>query len=106
MTQRSPDPVRQQYVDHDLKVPARSDFKKDRIPLKSEVVDGEAATQTAYEDWVRQTRGRETTYRLVNNRSSTYRTPQENEAVPKERRAAWQSLHQYGWAVELVPDPG
>lgn len=104
VTQRSPDLVRQQYVDHAIKVPARADFLSNRIPLWQAVVNGEAATQTAYEAWVRETRQRDTTYRLANNRSSTYRTPEYNESLT-ERGSADQSLHQYGWAVDWSPIP-
>ncbi|NJD68619.1 MAG: hypothetical protein C3F12_09455 [Candidatus Methylomirabilota bacterium] len=103
VTERSPDPVRQQYVDHAIKVPAREDFVGDRIPLKPELPAGEAATQTAYADWVRQTRQRDTAYRLANNRSSTYRTPQYNESLKKDRGSKDHSLHQYGWAVDWSP---
>lgn len=104
VTQLSPDPVRQQYVDHDIKVPAREDFVNDRIPLRAEVVEGEARTQAAYEDWVRKTRGKDTTYRLAQHRSSTYRTPQHNERY-KDRGSKDHSLHQYGWAVDWSPIP-
>lgn len=105
LTQKTPDPVRQQYVDHNIKVPARNEFSGSVMPLKQAVISGEALTDTAYVQWIYDTRGTETTYRLSDNRSSTWRSPERNEIYELRERggAARTSLHQYGWAVDWSP---
>lgn len=77
------DPLRQQYVDHNIiRVPARED----------EVVEGEARMLAAYADWARQEQGRETTYRLAQNRSSPTAPLSTMSPTSKKRGAADRSL--------------
>ena len=87
------DQIRQTYVDYNIKIPWKSEFVGDAIPLKPQVTAGHPVIERIYSRWAG------VPVSLI--RSSGYRNPVHNDMVGGER----QSVHQYAWAEDVSPVP-
>jgi pectate disaccharide-lyase len=90
-TQSATDRIRQMYVDHNIKVPARADFNGGtEINLYQTAYD---LTLAAYRTWCDD---EEATLEPA----SGYRNPEHNQDIAG---ASHQSMHQYGKAIDISP---
>ncbi len=94
-TQSATDKIRQMYVDHDIKVPPRDWFSGAVILLRTIVLSEYDTFVQMYRTW-------------ANNPSANlpinegYRNPEYNETL---QGSSWESVHQYGYAIDLSPIP-
>ena len=101
LTQDAVSVLRQQYVDRNIRVLARTTrwIRGSSIALQSELTRDFAKLQAAYTAWVHETNsGAATTLRI----NSSTRTPRQNAQTSGSART---SLHQYGYAYDLSPIP-